>query len=149
MTDITTVTDKDFEAFMAAAENTDLEMSADDISEAIIKRILASTSVDEVLGGAATTPAKDVLGKPFTLTGCHFNRSGIEGDGPGFYAVLDMVTTDGEKLAVTCGAGNVLAQAWKLVQLGALPIAVTINQSPKPTANGYHVMWLEAAPKSF
>ena len=149
MTDIQVATDADYERFLTAADNADLEMSADDISEAIIKRILSSETVAEVLGGAATTPAEDMLDRPFMLTAVHFNKSGIEGDGPGFYAVLDGATTDGEKVAVTCGGRNVLAQAWKLAQMKALPVAVKISRSPKPTANGYHVLWLEAAPQGF
>jgi hypothetical protein len=149
MTDVIPATDAEFDEFLAAANDQSVELTADQISEQIIRRILSSTTADEILGGAGTTPARDVLDVPFTLVDLHLNKSGIDGGALGMYAVLDGVNADGEKLAITCGASNVMAQAYQLRKIGALPVDVVIRQSDKPTANGYHVMWLDKPGASF
>lgn len=132
--------------FLAAA---DIEQLADDPAKAsqdIIARILRASTVEEVLGKEQVTHARDFLDTPFALLSVKFNRTEFDGDGPPFYAVLSGATDDGEPVTITCGAGNVMAQAFKLDDMKALPYRVVIRQNPKPTAAGFHVMWLEAAP---
>ncbi len=149
MTDIAIPETEVFQRFLAAAEEGSFETNADQVSMDIIARILDATDVAGVLEGGGAIHARDYLDQPFTLTNVRFNKSSFDGAGPQFYALLEGATADGEKIAVTCGAKNVIAQAWKLADLKALPIAVELKQSPRPTAAGFHVLWLEAAPKSF
>jgi hypothetical protein len=52
-------------------------------------------------------------------------------------------------VTITCGAKNVIAQSWKLNDMGALPLRVLIRQSKRPTAAGNFVMWLEAVGPDF
>lgn len=134
-----------FERFLAAAETDAAEVDPDEISMQIIGRILAATTVDDVLGGAGALHARDYLSTPFTLLGVRFNRSGFGGDGPAFYALLEGADNAGEAVVITCGARNVIAQAWKLRDLGALPLRVQIRESERETAAGYKVMWLDRA----
>lgn len=138
-----------FKRFLAAAEGETTEVDADRQALNIIGRILNATTVDDVLGGRIAIHARDMLGEPFTLLGVRFNESTIDGDGPAFYAVLEAVDPEGEPMAITCGARNVMAQAWKLKDMGALPVAVMIQQSDRQTKAGYRVMWLEAVPEGF
>lgn len=147
MTDVTIPDTEVFQRFLAAAEEGSFETNADQVSIDIIARILNATDVAGVLEGGGAIHARDYLDTPFTLTAVRFNKSSFDGPGAQFYALLEGSSTDGEKLAITCGAKNVIAQAWKLDDLGALPIAVELKQSPRPTSAGFHVMWLEAAPK--
>lgn len=149
MTDVAIPDSEVFQRFLAAAEEGSFETNADQVSMDIIARILNATDVAGVLEGGGATHARDYLDEPFMLTGVRFNKSSFDGVGPQFYALLEGADRDGEKLAITCGAKNVIAQAWKLADLGALPLSVELKQSKSPTANGFHVMWLEAAPKSF
>lgn len=138
-----------FQRFLAAADEGSLDQNADQVAIDIIARILEAKDATEVLEGSGATHARDYLDTPFALTDVRFNKSSFDGEGPAFYALLSGADGDGEKLSITCGAKNVIAQAWKLKDLDALPMQVVIRQAPKPTANGFHVMWLEAAPKAF
>lgn len=149
MTDVAIPDTDTFRRFLAAADDDQLGMSAEQVSIDIIARILDARTVDDVLGGAGVTSASDYLDTPFHLTGVHFNRSGFDSAGPAFYAILEGADLDGVPVTVSCGAKNVIAQAWKLQDMGALPVAVQLRQSSKPTSAGFYVMWLEAAPKGF
>lgn len=149
MTDVVLPDSEVFQRFLAAAEDGDLEQNADQVAIDIIARILKADSVEDVLGGGQATHARDFLDTPFTLTGVRFNKSTFDGQGPTFYALLSGANGDGEPVTITCGAKNVIAQAWKLNDMGALPLAVELKQSQKPTAAGFHVMWLEAASPDF
>lgn len=149
MTDVAIPETETFKAFLAAADDDALTMSPEQVSIDIIARILDAESVDDVLGGAGVTHAEDYLGKPFRLTGVHFNKSSFDGVGPQFYAILDGADPDGVTVTISCGAKNVIAQAWKLSNMNALPVQVQLAESSQPTANGYRVMWLEKATQPF
>lgn len=149
MTDIEIVDDEVFQRFLAAADTEVSEVDPDQVSLEIIGRILKATSVDDVLGGGGATHARDFLDVPFTLTGVRFNRSDFGDNGPAFYALLEGADRNGEPVLVTCGARNVIAQAWKLRDMGSLPVQVEIQESERPTAAGYKVMWLAKPTKSF
>ena len=138
-----------FKRFLAAPDDTADELDPAHVSIDIIGRILNATTVDDVLGGAGAVHARDFLGIPFVLTGVRFNRSDFGDDGPAFYALLEAANDDGERVVVTCGARNVIAQAWKLRDMGALPVKLVLQESDRPTKRGYKVMWLEKAPTQF
>lgn len=149
MTDVVLPDSEVFTRFLAAADEGSLDASADQTSIDIIARILQATDAAAVLGREDVLHARDFLDRPFTLLGVKFNRSEYDGAGPRFYALLDGANGDGEPVKITCGAKNVIAQAWKLLDLGALPIKVVLKQSAKPTAAGFHVIWMEAAGDDF
>lgn len=149
MSDLVAVDSEVFQRFLAAADDDNLVDDPTNVSMDIIAKILGATDAAGVLGREEATHARNYLDTPFALTGVKFNRSGFEGDGPQFYAVLSGANQDGEPVTITCGAKNVIAQAWKLADLQALPLKVIIRQNPKPTAAGYHVMWLEAADEGY
>lgn len=138
-----------FKRFLAAPDDASNELDPEQVSIDIIGRILNATSVDDVLGGAGATHARDFLNVPFTLTNVRFNRSDFDESGPSFYALLEGADGNGEPVTVTCGARNVIAQAWKLNDMGALPVALVLQESERTTRRGYKVMWLEKAPASF
>jgi len=149
MTDVQVQDTEVFQRFLAAADDAKSDVDADEVSMEIIGRILNATTVDDVLGGQGAIHAEDFLNVPFTLTAVKFNPSDLGGDGPRFYAVLQGVDTDVQPVTVTCGAKNVIAQAWKLNDMGALPTLVQIQRSERPTAAGYYVMWLAKGEPSY
>lgn len=149
MTDVQLTDSEVFKRFLAAADEGKVEADVEEMTLQIVAQILNAKDADEVLGGRTATHALDVLDVPLVLTGVHFQKSDFDGAGPQFYAVLDVVTADGEGIPVTCGAKNVIAQAWRLEDLNALPLKIVIRRSAKPTANGFHVMWLEKAEDDF
>ncbi len=111
-------------------------------ARAIIDRILASESAEQVFQGQQAVSGREVLQRPFTLRGARWHRSRFEGGLPVF-AVLDAeFLDDGERLAVTTSAGNVMAQVYGLIRLGALPTRVKIVESEHETAQGYRPQWL-------
>lgn len=138
-----------FERFLAAAEEQTAETNPDEVALDIIRRVLDANTVDDVLGGAGAIHARDYLGRPFALRAVKFNRSNYDGAGPQFYAVLEGADENGEKVVITCGARNVLAQAWKLDDMGALPVQVQLEEAPNPTEAGYRPMWLAKAERAF
>lgn len=149
MTDVELHDDETLQRFLAAADEEVREIDSDEVTLQIISRILHAEDVDDILGGGSLTHARDMLNVPFALTGVRFNRSDMGGDGPAFYAVLEGADDNGEKVLVSCGARNVIAQAWKLRDIDALPIRVQIEESDRPTSNGFKVMWLAKAPATF
>lgn len=114
-----------------------------EVARAIVQRILEAPDADAVLDQAAVEHARDVLGIPFTLRGARFQRSkfGGENGGPTLFALLDVVDGDGAERIVTCGGRNVLAQIYRLLEGGWLPVQVTITEGSE-TAQGYRPLWL-------
>lgn len=149
MTDVVLPDSEVFQRFLAAADEGKMETDADQVSIDIIARILEASDAAGVLGREEAAHARDVLDVPLMLRDVRFNRSTFEDSTTAFYSLLDCVNVDGEPVLVTCGAKNVIAQAWRLKDLGALPIAVVLREAPKETAAGYKPMWLEAGPESF
>lgn len=128
--------------FLAAArdqEPVDPQQAALDI----VRRILSADAVEDVLKVAEAVHARDVLGDVLTITGFQFNESAIGGDGPAFYMLIECVDGNGEAFKVTCGALNVMAQLFRLNQLGALPGRFRIVESENATRAGFKPMWLE------
>lgn len=142
-TEVVTTSKQRLVEFLAAAENQaprDPKQAALDI----VERILASESVEEVLGETQAIHARDVLGNVLTIVGFTFNQSTLGGDGPAFYMLIDCADPNGETFKVTCGAVNVMAQLYRLNELGALPGLFRIVESGKETAAGFKPMWLKA-----
>lgn len=138
-----------FKRFLAAADDGNFDTDPEAVTMEIVGRILAADTVEGVLKRADATHARDYLDKPFMLGEVRFNKGDFEDSGTNFYAVLSGADPDGEKVVVTCGAKSVIAQAWKLADMGALPLGVVIKEAKRQTAAGYKPMWLEAGPASF
>jgi hypothetical protein len=114
---------------------------------AIVQRILSAPSAEAALSQPRAVGAREVLGRDLRVDRVRIAPSdfGVDG-GIGVYALLDCVDTEtGERMTVTCGALNVLAQLEVLVREQALPAEVRIVESARPTRAGYRPLWLEAA----
>lgn len=111
----------------------------------IIRRILQAESMEEILGQASVTHARDYVNTPFALLSCKMQKSDFEGDGLKIYAVMECADNDGTPFVMTCGAAQVVAQAYMLQTRNHLPATVIVREKEKPTANGYKPMWLEEA----
>lgn len=122
----------------AAPEFEDPEVVATEI----VARILEAPDLAAVLDQGVAYHARDVLDQPFVLHGVKFNRSRLE-NGPGVFAILDAQFDDGRK-PVTCGSRNVMAQAYRIGELGGFGVTVKIVEGSE-TAAGYRPMWLTAA----
>lgn len=148
-TEVEIANDETFARFLAAADEAAESIDANEVTLEIVAGILKAETVDDILGGGTLTHARDYLNVPFTLTGVRFNRSTQGGDDAAFYAVLEGADDNGEKVLVSCGAKKVIAQAWRLRDIDALPIKLQLAQSERPSANGFYPMWLEKPAASF
>lgn len=120
------------------------QTNSEDASKAIVARILSAEDEDAVFGmGEKATSADEVIGTPLFLRSVRFALSSYE-VGPPVYALLDVADDAGEKLTVSCGSRNVMAQVHQLDKLGKLPLAypVQIVRADRPTSAGFYPMWL-------
>jgi hypothetical protein len=113
------------------------------VSRAIVHDILTAPTIDEVFQRRELTHARDILDERLTILGVRWMQGDYDTAGAGFYAVIEAANDDGEKLQISCGARNVMAQLWRLAELGAFPITVAIVESGRATAAGYKPMTLE------
>ncbi len=106
-------------------------------TEAMIARVLAGGSADDILSEEMTIPVDSILGKPILIHGIRIGATEFT-EGFPFYALVD-VTHSGqpEHHQVTVGAFKVMAQLYALTRLGEFPIACMFKQSDKPTRAGY------------
>lgn len=138
------LTSENMQRFLAAATGDVEERDPEEVAREIIARIVNGTSVADVFEQSGAIHARDYLDTPFVLTSVRFNESSFDEAGNRFYTLLTGASDDGEEIVITCGASQVIAQAWKLRDLDALPIRVILVESKKPTKAGFKVMWLEA-----
>lgn len=135
-------------AFLSVAHNAE-PVDPDKAALDIVRRILAGQDAETVLQQTAAIHARDVLGQDLTITGYDVNESDLEGTGPDFYFLINVVDENGELSKITCGAINVMAQLFRLGELQAFPLKARIVETGKPTKAGFKPMWLEASPPSF
>lgn len=120
-------------------------MSPEEIQQSIVERILGAATIDEVFAIQEARHARDLLGVPIEVTDFKFQESAFD-EGAKYYVVLDAYDVDsGEKMAVTCGGATVVAQLYRLGQLGAFPVKVKFTQTKRPTKSGKFPMSLEPA----
>lgn len=112
------------------------------VSSAIIANILQARSAEELFNRPETTDASSLLGVRIVVSGVRWMRSDFV-DGLGFYCLIDAANDDGEKLTISCGSRNVMAQLYRAIELHLLPCYCAIVESERTTAAGYKVMSLE------
>lgn len=140
--EIETVKAETLERFFASAM-ADSDMDPATIQNDIMAQVLSSNTADEVLTNLEATGLREHLERPFLLRGFRFNKGDFEEGNP-FYALLDVVWEDtGEADIVSCGAKKIVAQVFRLAQLGSLPITLVCLQSKKPTKAGFWPLRLE------
>jgi hypothetical protein len=113
----------------------------------IASRILGSETVEDVLAESKTLSVEeDFMHVPFMLHDFRLRQSTKfrkDGETPDVFGLFEITTTGAAgKQLLTCGAVNVLAQAVRLKELGALPKMVEVCQTEKATAAGFHPLWL-------
>lgn len=125
-----------------ASEDRDPELAAFEVAA----RILQAETVDDILGETELLKARDILRKPFWLDGFDVRNSDFQ-DGSGVYMLMSIRLFDDteNRVQVTCGSTNVIAQCVRLQQLDALPAPVCFVEASKPTKSGYYPLWLRKA----
>jgi hypothetical protein len=137
------VASSDVERFLTSVNSQVIE-DPEQISAQIVGDILRARSVEDVLGQRQLVEAESVLGQRIVVRNVRWMGSAFD-DGPGFYAVIDAANDDGEPMMIGCGGRNVMAQLFRLIELGALPLYVRIQRADKATAAGYYPLYLDPA----
>lgn len=149
VTDVEVLTGSELELYLGTGSLETIQ-DPEEVARSIVRRILEAETADEVLSPRGeVTHAADVLNKALVLVAVEYRRSDLD-EGAGVYALLSMAEAgSGEKLLVSCGSRNVMAQAYRLDRLGALPTGVRIVEAQKATAAGFRPMWLEKVEGDF
>ena len=114
-----------------------------EISKEIIAQLLAAESDEELELVGSATGWRDLPGVPIELHSFKWRPSGFEEGAPVFFVVSGNRLDTGERVVLTTGSGNVLAQLANMAKRGTLAGAIrTVEISDKPTKNGFRPYWL-------
>lgn len=106
--------------------------------EAMVARVLAGESADEILSEEMTVKVDSILDKTILIHGIRIGETEFT-EGFPFYALVD-VTLGGEDRhqQVTVGAFKVMAQLYALDKLAEFPVVAMFKKADKPTRGGYY-----------
>lgn len=131
--------------YLASAESIVVE-DPEQVAFEIVARILSQDTVEGVLNKQQVLSAEAMLGIHLRVTEVRWHRSAYDQREQVYALVKAFRSDNGDEVLITCGGRNVMAQLWKLEQLGALPCDLLIGRSNTPTAGGYWPLWLEPVP---
>lgn len=98
------------------------------IQRAILERLMAASTVEEILREDETVATKALVGKPLEITDCRVMKSSFEG-GLGVYLIADAIDLDtGELIVINTGATKIVGQLIALKKTNNLPIKVTVKE---------------------
>lgn len=122
-----------------ANETNNNTVSPDQAYRSIIDRIMASETVDDVLGEITPMSPTDFLNRNLIVHGFVFNDSDYE-EGPPVYATM-AVQPDGddETYVVNTGDQGLMAQLLRIQQLNAYPFRCQFKQGNMNRHNNYPV----------
>lgn len=120
-----------------------------EISKEIIAQLLSAESDEELEQVGAAIGWRDLPGVPVELHGFKWRPSSFEEGAPVFFVVSGTRLDTGEKVVLTTGSGNVLAQLANMAKRGTLIGAVRmVELADKPTKSGFKPYWLRTPPAS-
>lgn len=131
----------DFEKYLATSDDS-LAEDPEVAQRRIIEQIIASKSMGEAMAETTALHARDLLNEPLTVHGFKIAKGDFE-DGMGYFAIIDAtVHATGERVVITCGATNVLAQLYVGQRTNGFPVDGRFAEPEKATARGYKPLWL-------
>jgi hypothetical protein len=114
------------------------------VQREIVAQILSAQSDDELQIGKAT-PWQELLGVPVEIHSFRWRESSYDEGSPLFVVVDGFRMDNGEKVVLTTGGLNVLAQLSNMARREALPAIWKLEVSEKQTARGFQPLWLVKA----
>lgn len=140
---ISATTSQALEDYLAGRETVQVQ-DPDDVVRGIVARTLEAGSLDELLNRQAVVGLRDLMARTLVISDVRWGTSTYE-DGLPFYAIIDAAdAVTGEKLVVTTGAMQPMAQLYMMKKHNWLPAAVKVDTTAKPTSGGYYPVWLSA-----
>jgi hypothetical protein len=114
----------------------------EDISLEIALSILEGETVSDVFDRPAPVGTEEVIGQALRIQRVRWMQSQKNANVP-IYALIEAVDADtGEKVLITCGATNVVAQLIAAEEHDWLPLDVMFTVPKDPTARGYYPVTL-------
>lgn len=102
------------------------EQDTAEVTEAIVRRIMAAESVQDVFREDSSIATKELVGTTLTVNQVGL-RPSLLGDGDGVYMLIDAVRHDtGEIVLVNTGSAKIMAQLGRCHQRGWLPVTVEV-----------------------
>lgn len=116
--------------------------------ERILEVIAQAQDVSDLDAAWRSRGMEDLAGIPLTVQGITKMPSDYQGGLPWFLVVDATVETTGEKVTVTTGAVNIVAQLVKAWSLGAIPgLRARPVVAERPSKSGYYPQHLEVLPQ--
>lgn len=114
-----------------------------EISREIIAQLLSAETDEELEQVGAATGWRELAGVPVQIEGFRWRPSAFEEGAPVFFVVTGTRLDTGERVVLTTGSGNVLAQLCNMAKRGTLQGAVrTVEIADKQTKSGFKPYWL-------
>ena len=116
-------------------------VSPDAVQDDMVRRILASETLEEAFAGFETVPAAQLEGQLIAINGIAWMRSAFE-EGPKVYALLN-VTIDSDRSTVTVSMGgrSLMASLLWAQRNEAMPIVGTFRKE-RSKSNPENSYWL-------
>jgi hypothetical protein len=119
----------------------------DQISRQIIEELLSAETDEELerVGGAKGW--MEYEGVPVEIGGFRWRKSDYTEGAPIYLVVFATDMRDGERLTLTTGSKNVIAQLINLARRDRFPAVRMLTRADKPTAKGFYPLWLSSTPE--
>lgn len=132
---------------MDELEPPEISTDPEAIQREIMEQIWNASSDEELLLVGQATPWQDLLGVPVEVTHFTWRKSQYDQGAKVFFVVQATRLDDGEKLVLTTSGKNVIMALANIARRDAFPFRGMLQKAEKPTANGYHPLWLVPLPK--
>jgi len=114
-----------------------------EISREIMAQLLAAESDEELEAVGQATGWRELPGVPMELHGFRWRPSSYEEGAPVFFVVNATRLDTGERVVLTTGSGNILAQLCNMARRNTLVGAVrALEVADQPTKQGFRPNWL-------
>lgn len=120
-----------------------------EMSREIVAQLLGAESDEELESFGNAIGWRDLQGVPMELHAFRWRPSDFAGEGgASVYFVVEATRLDeGERVILTTGSRNVLAQLTNLAKRGRIPGAVRmLTKADKATRAGFYPLWLKTPP---
>lgn len=114
-----------------------------EIQREIMAQLLAAESDEELEQVGSATGWRELAGVPMQLHGFRWRPSSFEEGAAVFFVVNATRLDTGERVVLTTGSGNILAQLCNMARRGTLVGAVrALEIADTPTRQGFRPNWL-------
>jgi hypothetical protein len=136
--------DKLDEILLTGELNVEIVDDPNEISRQIVAQLLNAADDEELQNFGNATGWRELQDIPVELHGFRWQASSFEGEGAPVYFIVSATRLDtGERVTLTTGSMNVLAQLSNMARRGTLVGSVwMLHQADNPTRQGYRPLWL-------